>query len=210
MTVWTIRVTSRRQWWSRWSSTAGGRPLNSGPLDQLGVQERAGRRPNAVPHRARAALDADRRAGDGIDVRPHHEAVEDALALELRGELPRLYREVAVRLGVVIDDGPGDDASGVEPDQDVNRTVIRELVGRQVGRPEDVAHRLGASAGRRIGRIRLPVERRPSKPREGHGGRHDRLEVLLRLGVGEDPLLGDERCDAGERQQPQPARRPAA
>src|SRR6476661_5886074 len=75
------------------------RPLLGGLGQQL-----LGDHARAVADRTSRAGDADRRAGDGVDVAPYSERIADLLTFELHRELRRLDREVAVRLGVVRDD----------------------------------------------------------------------------------------------------------
>src|SRR5580765_1336483 len=127
-------------------------------LARLG-QQLPGDHARAVTDGARGAGDADRGAGHGVYVAPDAERIADVLALELHGELRRLDREVAVRLGVVRDDDAREHAGHVHADENVNRTVIAVFLRHEVGRPEGNAERRRRRTGFWVSRVRREVER---------------------------------------------------
>ena len=60
--------------------------------------------PGTVPHGARGAADGHGGARHRVDVGAEPELIANALALELRGELRQVDREIPVRLVVIHDE----------------------------------------------------------------------------------------------------------
>jgi hypothetical protein len=95
--------------------------------------------PRAVPDGPGRAGNRDRRPGDGLDVGADFERIAHVLAGELRRELRRIDREVAVRLTMRRDDDAGEDAARVDAHQNLNRAIVGTLERFEIGRPERVA-----------------------------------------------------------------------
>ena len=150
-------------------------------LQQLLHRPDEERAPSSRDRAAAALLDADRRARHGVDVAADAERIANALALELLRELRRLDREVAVRLGVVVDDHAGEHAGHVHADQDVNRPVIAVLLRHEIGRPECQADRRRGRVGLRIDGVGREMERCAVERRERGGRGKQRLEMCVGL-----------------------------
>ena len=107
---------------------------------------------------ARTALDIVIVARDTASTSsPSLNGSRTSLLRNVRGELRRVDREVAVRLVVLADDDAGELARGVEPDQHRDGTAVAALERQDLRRPEGVAddglRRRPAGVGGEVRRI---------------------------------------------------------
>src|SRR5262249_29783641 len=129
---------ARRQAPAEWQESA---VLNRAP--SFGCSRRSeqgpGKATRSVSDGTRGAVDADRCARDGGNVRADLERIANVLTLDLLRERWKIDGKIAVRLAMLRDKNSCQVRVRVEADEHLDRPIISTLERLQLGRPEHVA-----------------------------------------------------------------------